>query len=412
MNENEFRIFSGLFERAVEKCFGHSFSSALTETESKRFSDVILEATGLVVGWKTLKNYSIACLRGDAGSENPSTASLDSLARYVMNAPITTEPERKKASSPYEHWFRYKGAQAGAHANSDQTNTGTGESQYRGTPDNGKPQTARINQKRSQKRRIIRWVSATIFIILLTVVFITIKQANKKNFTDDFSDTKQLEMRGWSIINPDIQFWNNRSINAGVLTLYTLFGDNWPDSLHPQPAIRNMLIREIKPGSYTVSMDLRKFLPLHRWEQAGMILLEDTSFHSKSLRISIAFNDNFGGYTRSPEILIQAIKSDLANSLKPEEIVHHPLFVLDSISSRPAILSNFDYTSLQIRGKDGKMELLYAAGSESNSAYHQVATTTIDFVPKYIGIFAIKGLVSNKTITPVFIDGFRLAYDK
>src|SRR5215471_19528718 len=88
--------FIVLFKEACMKSFGHSLQQPLTETESKLFYNHVLEQTGLIVGWKSLKNYSFFVLNEKtAKQENPSTATLDTLARYVLNAPYTTETERK-----------------------------------------------------------------------------------------------------------------------------------------------------------------------------------------------------------------------------------------------------------------------------------------------------------------------------
>jgi hypothetical protein len=69
----------------------------------------------------------------------------------------------------------------------------------------------------------------------------------------------------------------------------------------------------------------RFFIPLQEWQQAGMILLEDTLFAGKSIRISVSYHDYFGEHPGSKEILVQAITS-LGNGFgKPEEIAHSPI---------------------------------------------------------------------------------------
>src|SRR5580658_9779400 len=81
----------------------------LTETESRLMYARIFEDTGLVIGWKSIKNYSLfVSSPAVAKPENPSVATLDTLARYVMGAPYTTEPERKKAAGHYPYWYEYK----------------------------------------------------------------------------------------------------------------------------------------------------------------------------------------------------------------------------------------------------------------------------------------------------------------
>ncbi|MBS1605707.1 MAG: hypothetical protein JST42_23810, partial [Bacteroidetes bacterium] len=107
-NSIDIEIFARLFREACRKCFGHPMEEPLTETDSKVLYNRILDETGLVVGWKSLKNYSLFVM-GEAGrQENPSVASLDTLARYVLGAPYVTEAERKGAAEPYAWWYSYK----------------------------------------------------------------------------------------------------------------------------------------------------------------------------------------------------------------------------------------------------------------------------------------------------------------
>lgn len=84
--------FISLFKEACQKCFGHPLSEPLSETESRHLASQIFEATGLVIGAKSLKNYSIHVAGGaDVRTENPSVATLDTLARYVANAPTSAK---------------------------------------------------------------------------------------------------------------------------------------------------------------------------------------------------------------------------------------------------------------------------------------------------------------------------------
>ena len=52
------KAFNSLFNEAYKKCFGYPLKESLSETESKLFSNRLFDQTGLVVGWKSLKNYS------------------------------------------------------------------------------------------------------------------------------------------------------------------------------------------------------------------------------------------------------------------------------------------------------------------------------------------------------------------
>src|SRR6476469_3069846 len=89
--ESDADAFAKLFRDAYRKCFASAFTAPLTETESHRLSVEIAESTGLEIGWKSLKNYSSYLLGRSGRVENPSVATLDTLARYVAGAPLTDE---------------------------------------------------------------------------------------------------------------------------------------------------------------------------------------------------------------------------------------------------------------------------------------------------------------------------------
>jgi hypothetical protein len=96
MDEPDHLLFTSLFEEAYQKCFVQEMRGPLTETESKLFSNQLLERTGLTVGWRRLKNFSFYVLDVNRKKENPSLATLDTLSRYVLSAPYTNEISRKK----------------------------------------------------------------------------------------------------------------------------------------------------------------------------------------------------------------------------------------------------------------------------------------------------------------------------
>src|ERR1700748_973376 len=108
MNDLDFLVFVDLFREAYAKCFGHALNNPLTETESKLFCNQVLGQTGLSIGWKSVKNYSIYIHDAKAGrQETPSVATMDTLARYVLDAPYTNEIQRKNDESHYPYWFLY-----------------------------------------------------------------------------------------------------------------------------------------------------------------------------------------------------------------------------------------------------------------------------------------------------------------
>ena len=72
MNDLDSKAFSSLFKEAYKKCFGYPLKESLSETESKLFSNRLFDQTGLVVGWKSLKNYSSFIADGFQGKAGKS----------------------------------------------------------------------------------------------------------------------------------------------------------------------------------------------------------------------------------------------------------------------------------------------------------------------------------------------------
>ena len=376
MNDLEFGVFEQLFREAVKKCFGHELAESLSETESKLFYNKIFEETGLVIGWKSLKNYSIYIL-DRTKPENPSIPTLDTLARYVVQAPYTDEVSRKEKESHYPYWFEYKNRLITSH-----------------------PEGI---SKTPVKRLPFSSILITIAVVALSVLFFWVsKKQNKANdFETDF--TKPFEITGtdWMVKGIDSLYWNRRNETPGYLSLFTLRGDNWPDTLQEGPVIKNLIYRSITPGCFTAEVQIKGFIPGARWQQAGLLLMEDSSLSSKCIRLSLGYNDNFGGFKRSPEIIIQAITSSAKESRKPEEFIHQFLFSTDSLAGNAVLFQNFNYSTLQIEKKGNQFRFLYAGGSSANGALHEISTKQIDMKPTYIGIFALKGFVDDKNVQPV-----------
>jgi hypothetical protein len=71
-----------------------------------------------------------------------------------------------------------------------------------------------------------------------------------------------------------------------------------------------------------MEVHLKDFIPAQNWQQAGILLLEDTGLSGASMRISIAFNDYNGVYPRSGTVVLQGIASRGTREAKPEEFAH------------------------------------------------------------------------------------------
>jgi len=385
MNELDTRAFESLFREAFEKCFGYPLKESLSETESKLFYNKIFEQTGLVVGWKSLKNYSTFVAGGAlVKPENPSIATLDTLSRYVTGAPYSSETERKDKESHYPFWFSYK------------------EKIHRSP----KKEPAPV---KSGTRRQVILVSA-FFLIIVFIVFIRNHyRQGSVLFVENFHDLSVTSLRehGWFVQSPDTVFWNQRDEKKDQLTLFTIRGDNWPNA-NEKIGIRNLVLRKIIKDCFEAEVHFAGFLPNENWQQAGLLLLEDTNFTGKGMRLSIAFNDFFGGYNKPKEIIIQAITSFGKNYGEPEEIAHQPVAFTDSIRLHPELEKNLSNSSLKIEKDGKKFRFLFAGGSVSNPAFKEVVTHEFDMQPRYIGLFAMKGFVDSAATMPVHITFFRL----
>lgn len=408
MNDLDFLAFANLFKEASLKCFGYPLKDPFTETESKLFHNQVFDQTGLTIGWKSLKNYSLFVVGGPSGKEvNPSVATLDTLARYVMDAPYTMEIERKKKEGHYPYWFRYKEKLLRSRE------AGEAEGALgKDIPDAVNAET--VNRSIRRKARIMIAVVSGMVVIVLAILAVYIPLRNGPvQFTEDFHALREdtLTGRGWFVKAKDSGYWERRGEVPGCMTLFTLKGDNWPDSVQT-PVIRNLLLRKIPCDCFTIELHLKNFIPRQNWQQAGILLMEDTSFAGKSIRITIAYNDYNGGYPRSRSILIQAITSLGRNFGKPEEIAHIPLYNVDSLDNSPVIAKNLDNSALRIEKQGNKFRFLYANGIWENTSFKEMATHEFPMNPRYVGLFALKGFVENADDIPVRFKFFSVHCDR
>jgi hypothetical protein len=255
-------------------------------------------------------------------------------------------------------------------------------------------------------------IAAGIVIIIISIIYFKFIITPKSGlFADSFTNTDETTIanNGWIIKSKDTSYWNRRGEKPGQLTLFTLRGDNWPDPAS-KPNIKNLLLRRVTSDCFTAEVHIKEFIPRHEWQQAGILLLEDTTFTGKSIRLSLAFNDNFGGMKKPAEVLIQAI-TYLGNGFgKPEEIAHKPIFYPDSISNNPLLIKILENTALRIEKRGNKFRFLYAGGPMENGAFKEVVGQEFDMKPKYIGIFAINGFTNSEN-APVTFKFFRITDD-
>lgn len=169
-------------------------------------------------------------------------------------------------------------------------------------------------------------------------------------------------------------------------------------------------MRRINADCYFVEAHLSNFFPHFNWQQAGIILSEDSTLKSKMLRISISYNDYFGGYSKSPELIIQILSSSQTGNLsKPEEIAHIPLFTIEP-GNEDLIGKNLVSSALKIEkmGKHFRFLYLFSNSSDESFAFYEAASGDFDIEPKYVSLFAIQGWTNKNNYIPASFDSFRL----
>ncbi len=382
MNRTEQNAFSRLFSEAYEKCFSKHLHTPLSENESRHLSNEVLEQSGLVIGWKSIKNYSFYVLHPDtAKQENPSVATLDTLARYVANAPRTDEAGRRKNEGHFGYWYNY----LDAYVKEQEPQAG------------GKTQTLLFRIS----------VGLGLVMLLAFLAFYFAKNTKKINdYSEDFNTVDSLLHKGWILKEETPSYWSKRNEKAGHLTLYTLDGDNYPDTAG-RIGIRNLLLRETGRSCFSVEIQLSEFIPQGNWQQVGLLLMEDTTYTAGSVRFSLSFNDFFGGYHKPGEILLQVISANDGTKSKPEEVAHTVVFSVDA-SQAEIIRKNLKKAALRIEKRNNRYRFLFAAGENDIFAFKEIAVSELSIKPRYAGIFALKGFKAPTPVIPAHIDFFSL----
>jgi hypothetical protein len=228
-----------------------------------------------------------------------------------------------------------------------------------------------------------------------------------KEFTDNFISVHEdsLRNKGWQVKSLDTTWWKKRNEKAGHLSLYTLYGDNWSVG-NNEPVVRNLLMRKIPTECFSVEIHLTDFLPSRNWQQAGILISEDSSLMSRALRISISYNDFFGGYEKPPEIIVQVIGSTGSGiRSKPEEIAHISLFSIER-GSESIVYSNLARSALRIEKRGDLFRFLYAIGSMEGFAFKEAVSGSFSFKPRFVSLFAIQGWAGTQNNIPVYFDSF------
>lgn len=391
MQDNGNDVFIALFAAACRRCFGTDGDAVLSETEAKHLSHDIFAETGLVIGAKSLRNYSVYTARENGKQAKPSVATLDTLARYVLGAPPTDEITRKKNESHHPYWHRYKASV-----------------QQPSTPSH--PLRVSAPPKSQLAKGLVPGLLVTVAVLATLALVLWRPTAGPagKGFVDSFASLQPeaLQQRGWFLQREDSAWWARRGELEPGLTLFTLPGDSWTDAAH-RPGIKNLLVRRLPGECFVTAVRLEGFFPAQRWQQAGLLLLEDTTFAGKSLRLSLAYNDFFGGYPKPREVIVQAIYSNGKEPANPEELVHLPVQTVpegqDSLAA-----ANLQFAGLQIERTGTRFRFLYAAGPLANVAFKEALEKTLEFRPRFIGLFALKGFAQPSAVRPARMTYFSL----
>lgn len=378
-------VFKRLFREACRKCFGYPVTSPLSDPDSKLLSNTIFEQTGLIIGAKSIKNYSrfVFGTNDDSNRENPTVATLDTLARYVLDAPVTNEIKRKDNDGHYPYWFQYR--------------------------NNFVSKTPELKCRFKWKKAVTGVLILLLIIIGVSIIYIPGDKNKDEVFYDDFGSLSNdsLTERGWIIKSPDAYWWNKRTEKAGHLALYTLKGDNWALE-NNEAGIKNLLMRKIESDCFAAEIRLTGFTPAANWQQAGILISEDSTFKGKMIRLSIAYNDYFGGYKKPAEINIQVISSTESEiSSKPQEIAQIPLFSIEN-NKDSLTVANLSRSILRIENKGNHFRFLYSVSSGESFALKEAASTTFSIRPEYVSIFAIQGWAGIENTMPAYFDSFSI----
>ena len=180
--------------------------------------------------------------------------------------------------------------------------------------------------------------------------------------------------------------WERRDENPGSLTLFTHRGDYWRGTVESgDMSVTNVLVKEINADNFTVTVDLKDFNPLNRFEQAGFVLFDEELSPSNIIRMTMTYTGPSGkvSNTEVDNQWVQTVRVTNGDPIEPgvrgirhPELNDHPL---------PEIVS--------LRAEIDRInQTCYFFYSSNESAFLPVAEITIsDFTPKYIGLVAFQG---------------------
>lgn len=103
MEIKDFSVFRTLLNEVHATAFGEPLTS-LPHGKAQTLSWLIEEATGEMLSYKTLGNYTQAALRNDPSGINPNPSTLSLLVKYAIGQPH----QSASRANPCADWYRYR----------------------------------------------------------------------------------------------------------------------------------------------------------------------------------------------------------------------------------------------------------------------------------------------------------------
>ncbi|MCB0836711.1 MAG: hypothetical protein KDD99_08640 [Bacteroidetes bacterium] len=361
----------------------------LKSGEAETLSVYISEETGQRISGKSIREFVKNVLsQGERGSK-PSLASLDILARYILE--IDKDSVDDVSLVNYQSWFDYKKRIVVPSQN-----------------------TSNLDVHKSRKKRRVYFYFLLAIPLILIFAFwgndLTIN--SKEIFEENFNDLSDAELakRGWFLQDPDPYYWNQRNLNnqsndtSRYLTLFTLRGDNWV--ANEKPYIKNRLIRPINvEHKYEIEFDIKDFFPNQNFQQCGFMLMDDTLFDKDLLRVCITTSR----YPRSrgEYFSLQALVFDNGTTSRPTEY-SKPFFSLTYPNEAyDQMICHYSYMSIKLVCENKKIRILASYGENKAKSYSdRTKEFSIDFTPKYISLYASGPQITHPQpdTIPVMID--------
>jgi hypothetical protein len=242
----------------------------------------------------------------------------------------------------------------------------------------------------SPNRAIDFRISWRTLVFLLAAICVTIIgfffMPSSEDFTEEFDDVSDEALRAkrWMLQDPDPDYWKLRDTAQGLLTLFTLRGDNWVGE-GQQPFLKNRLTRRIYVGdSYEIEFELRSFFPTQNFQQCGIMLMADSSLSSEMLRVVVAYAEIRDSLAY---LKLQTARFEAGDTQRPME--YSWSFVISPVDSYERYRPDFKYNVVRLKVEKGFIKLYTCFGRRySSSLVERRNDIPMDFRPRYLSLYA------------------------